>query len=248
MYVYISVRLYNVVVGCTDSDPEHAVSRKFGVVRGCRCYCLWHRRCKCYSPEQRSRPFIYGGYKSHTLSQAEYNEAGFLGDVPPETAATTVAILDRDTVVVSFTVLSVYLAVALSLGLLKALSPYRSHWLWMISADWLSEMYAYREQELLPCAMIRDDHGYYVHPYTKSRNIRLFGRGQEFVYNLLFFVSLPSMVCRYYVTSSDYSTDCNEPLITSGHPVEVIAVNRSVSNVLERGPRPCINLEENSSI
>lgn len=209
------------------------MSREFGVVRGCHCYCLWHRRCKCY-PEQRSGPFVYSGYKSHTLSQAEYNGAGFLGDVPPETAATAVAILDRDTVAVSFAVLFVYLAVALSLGLLKALSPYRSHWLWMVSSDWLSELNAYKEPELLPCALVRDERGYYLHPYTKSRNIRLFGRGQEFVYNLLFFVGLPSMICRYYIRSSDYSTGCSEPSIISDPPVHVANYNKPVSSRCSR--------------
>jgi len=143
------------------------------------------------------------------LSGTEYAEAGFLGDVPPGTAAAEIAADGRATVRASLTVLAVYLAAALALGLLKDASPrHRARWLWMVGSDWLSDMDAYKEPELRPLRTVRDARGYYVHPVTGSRDIRLLDRGQEFVANLLFFVNLPATLCRYYyVTWLDYS-DC----------------------------------------
>jgi len=187
-----------------DACPEAAVaSRKFRAVRGSRCYCSWHRRCGCYG---RATVSPRGAGDGDTLSQAEYNGAGFLGDVPPDRAPAVAAARDRDTVLGSLELLSAFAAVALLLGLLKALWPrYRAHWLWMVNSNWLFELDAYKEPELRPCRLIRDDHGYYVHPVTGSRNIRLLDCGQEFIINVLFFLNLPATLCLYYGRSARYS-------------------------------------------
>ncbi|XP_029347403.1 uncharacterized protein LOC115034466 [Acyrthosiphon pisum] len=99
-----------------------------------------------------------------------------------------------------------YLVVALTLGLLKAVSPFSSHWLWMVGSG-KRQLDAYKEPELRPCPVIRDDHGYCVHPKTKSRHIRLLNSGEEFITNTLFFVCLPTTVCRwcYNRTNGYYS-------------------------------------------
>ncbi|XP_060837066.1 uncharacterized protein LOC132919452 isoform X1 [Rhopalosiphum padi] len=184
-----TVRLY------TEHAADVAVaSRKCKVVRGSGCYCLWHRRCKCYQAES---PCAAGG---RSLSQAQYTGAGFLGDVPPRTAIAEEAVHDRNTLVASLIFLIGYLAAALVLGLLKAVSPYRSHWLWTVDLG-KRHLDAYKEPELRTCPVVRDDHGYCVHPITKSRHIRLLDRGQEFVTNALFFVSLP--------TAMVYEAHCN---------------------------------------
>jgi len=192
-FVYFPVRLY------IDHTSNVALaSRKFKVVRGSSCYCLWHRRCKCNQAESQCTT----GDK--LLSQAEYTGAGFLGDVPPRAAVVLVSVRDWSTLIASLVLLVVYLVVALALGLLKAVSPYRSHWLWMVRSGkrYLDE---YKEPELKSHKMTRDKHGYYVHPTTESRHIRLMDSGQEFVTNVLFFVSLPTMVCRwcYSMTRED---------------------------------------------
>lgn len=201
--VCISVRLYDMVVAAV------VAFRKFGVVRGSRCYCLWHRRCECYRDDLRTgRPHQLSGTTTTTLAQSEYNDAGMRGDVPPGTVAAMVAALDRDTVGASFMLLAAFMTVAVALGLAKELSSYRSHWLWMMNKDWLSEVNEYKEPELALYPLKQDHRGYYVHPVTGSRNIRLFDRGQEFIMNLLFFVNLPVMIFLY---ANGYSKmDCVE--------------------------------------
>ncbi|CAI6365066.1 unnamed protein product [Macrosiphum euphorbiae] len=176
------------------------VSRKFKVVRGSGCYCLWHRRCKCYQSESQ---YPTGG---RSLSQAEYTGAGFLGDVPPRGAVAEDAVRGWDTLVASLVLCIGYLYVALTLGLLKAMSSFSSHWLWIVGSG-KRQLVVYKEPELRPCPVIRDDHGYCVHPITKSRNIRLLDRGEEFIANTLFFVCLPTTVCRwcYNRTNGYYS-------------------------------------------
>lgn len=174
-------------------------SRKFKVVRGSSCYCLWHRRCKCYQAESQCTT------GDRLLSQAEYTSAGFLGDVPPRAAVFLVSVRDWSTLIASLVLLIVYLVVALALGLFKAVSPYSSHWLWMVRSG-KRHLDEYKEPELRLSTVIRDEHGYYVHPITKSRNIRLMDSGQEFVTNVLFFVSLPTTVCQrcsYFMTQED---------------------------------------------
>jgi len=176
------------------------VSRKFKVVRGSGCYCLWHSRCKCYQSESQ---YTTGG---RSLSQAEYTDAGFLGDVPPRGAVAQGAVRDWDTLVASLVLCIGYLVVALTLGLLKAVSPFSSHWLWIVGSG-KRQVDVYKEPELRPYSVIRDDHGYCVHPKTKSRNIRLMDSGEEFITNTLFFVCLPTTVCRwcYNRTNGYYS-------------------------------------------
>lgn len=187
--------------GSDTSPPGVRASRKFGAIRGSRCYCLWHRRCECHRPAA-GPPHAYGD----AMSNAEYAAAGFVGDVPPGTAADEMAALNRATVAASLTILAAYVSAALLLGLVKAASPrYRGHWLWMVNSDWLTAMHAYKEPELRPLRMVRDARGYYVHPVTGSRNIRLLDGGQEFVTNLLFFVNLPATLCRHYGMRFDYS-------------------------------------------
>jgi len=191
--VYFPVRLY-----IDHTSTVALASRKFKAVRGSGCYCLWHRRCKCYQAESQCT------IGDRLLSQAEYTSAGFLGDVPPRSAVVLLAVRDWDTLIASLVLLVVYLVVALILGLLKAVSPYSSHWLWMVRSG-KRHLDKYKEPALRPCTMILDEHGYYVHPITKSRHIRLMDSSQEFVTNVLFFVSLPTMVCRWcYNWSNGY--------------------------------------------
>jgi len=140
------------------------------------------------------------------LSQAEYTGAGFLGDVPPRAAVARGAVRGWDTLVASLVFLIGYLMVALTLGLLKAVSPFSSHWLWMVGSG-KRQMDVYKEPELRPFPVIRDDQDYCVHPITKSRHIRLLDSGKEFITNTLFFVTLPTTVCRwcYNQTNGYYS-------------------------------------------
>ncbi|XP_025194525.1 LOW QUALITY PROTEIN: hapless 2-like [Melanaphis sacchari] len=192
-----TVRLYANQTAATTATA--VASRKFKIVRGSGCYCLWHRRCKCY---QTVSPCTTGG---RSLSQAQYTAAGFLGDVPPRTAVAEEAVRDRDTLVASLVLLIGYLAVALVLGLLKGMSPYRSHWLWIVGPG-KRHLDAYKEPELRACPVTRDDRGYCVHPVTRSRHIRLLDRGQEFVANALFFVSLPTAAV--YQAYCNLTSDC----------------------------------------
>lgn len=140
------------------------------------------------------------------MSQAEYTGAGFLGDVPPGGAVAEEAARGWDTLVASLVFCTGYLVVALTLGLLKAVSPFSSHWLWMVGSG-KRQLDVYKEPELRPCPVIRDDRGYCVHPKTKSRHIRLLDAGEEFIANALFFVCLPTTVCRwcYNRTNGYYS-------------------------------------------
>jgi len=139
------------------------------------------------------------------LSQAEYADAGFLGDVPPRAVVAQRTVRNWDTLVASLVFLTGYLVAALVLGLLKAVSPYSSHWLWMTVGSGKRNLDAYKEPELRPRSVIRDARGYCVHPITKSRHIRLLDSGQEFIANALFFVSLPTAVCRYYSVAQEES-------------------------------------------
>lgn len=182
-----SARLY--AADCTDAVVAY---RKFEVVRGCRCYCTWRARCQCYGPHS-GRPRAHG---RPVLAQAEYNGAGFLGDAPPGTAVDAVAARDRDTVSASLTLLAGFAAVAIALGLAKAASPYRSHWLWMVPSDGLSPaLREYKEPDIRLYNVVRDECGYCVHPITGSRNIRLFDRPREFAVNAVFFFNLPATLC-----------------------------------------------------
>jgi len=177
------------------------VSRKFKTVRGAGCYCLWHKRCKCYQTESQ-----YTTTGGRSLSQTEYTGAGFLGDLPPMAAVAQGTVRSWDTLVASLVLMIGYLVVALTLGVLKAVSPFRSHWLWMTGSS-KRQVDVYKEPELRHFPVIRDNHGYCVHPKTKSRNIQLLDGGKEFVTNALFFVSLPTTLCQwcYNRTNSYYS-------------------------------------------
>lgn len=193
------VRLYG------KDNVVPVASRKFGVVRGSRCYCMWYKRCKCYDG-QTTRAVQYAPRIGAMLSQAEYNEAGQPGDVPPGTVATVAAFREGNTLAASQRTLAMLIVAMLALGLVKAVSPYRSHWQWMVSSDWLADFHAYKEPEIRHRELVRDSLGFYVHPDTWSRNIQLLDRGHEFVTNLLFFVNLPATYCRYRFRGSDYTT------------------------------------------
>lgn len=237
------MRLYD------DNTTAIAVaSRKFEVVRGSGCYCQWHRRCKCYDAESS---FVA---PSHMLSQAEYTEAGFLGDVPPRTAIAEVAAQERDTLVVSMMLLIVYLVVAVAMGLLKAMSPYRSHWLWMFGGSDIRQLDAYKEPELRPCRVVQDDSGYYVHPVTKSRNVRLMNRCQEFAINALFFVNLPITVCCWFHDQSSgyYMSDdsCYTLLTDDNSPQRTSVRNSPQCTAVHNSPQRttvCDVLQQTSS-
>ncbi|CAH1724781.1 uncharacterized protein LOC114120494 [Aphis gossypii] len=201
-----SVQLY-----AENAAATAVASRKFKAVRGSGCYCLWHRRCKCYQTES---PCTAGGT---LLSQAQYAAAGFLGDVPrpPRTAFVVVerdeeaAVVDHDELIVSLLVLVGLLAAALVLGLLKAVSPYRAHWLWIIFGD--RRLDAYLEPELNASPVVRDERGRCVHPATASRNVRLLDRGREFVANSLFFVCLLAAAayrCEFFAGCSPDGDRC----------------------------------------
>ncbi|VVC27276.1 Hypothetical protein CINCED_3A020191 [Cinara cedri] len=183
--------------------PAVVAYRKFGVIRGCRCYCLWRARCECYGPH-------FGRIRvlnRSPLTQFEYNEAGFLGDALPCKAADEFATLARDIVSGSLGLLVTFVAVTITLGLAKAASPYRSHWLWIVPSNYpSSKMDVYKELELKLCTVVRDEWGYCVHPITKSRNIRLFDRFREFVMNVVFFFNLP-VTFWWYLRSAKYSRE-----------------------------------------
>lgn len=209
---FIAVRLFFYIVQLYAENAAAAAavaSRKFKAVRGSGCYCLWHRRCKCYRTES---PCTAGGTP---LSQAQYTAAGFLGDVPrpPGTAYVVVveeeeeAVVDHDELIVSLLLLVGLLAVALVLGLLKAVSPYRVHWLWIVFGN--RRLDAYLEPELNASPVVRDERGYCVHPATVSRDIRLLDRGREFVANSLFFVCLfAAAAYRYEFFGHLLNSDC----------------------------------------
>lgn len=200
---FSTVQLY-----AENAAAAAVASRKFKAVRGSGCYCLWHRRCKCYQTES---PCTAGG---RSLSQAQYTAAGFLGDVPrpPRTAfVEKECVVDHDELIASLLLLAGFLAAALVLGLLKAVSPYRAHWLWMIFGK--RRLDAYKEPEFDASPVVRDERGYCVHPTTMSRNIRLLDRGREFVTDLLFFVVLfAATVYRHgysgYCSFPETDSDC----------------------------------------
>lgn len=177
-------------------------SRKFGAARGSRCYCSWHRRCSCHDDSgddnNAGRLIAKTRSGSNVLSQSEYGRAGFRGDTPPGLTYAEIADGHKNVLPGSLELLGAYAVIVLTIGLIKAIWPrYRSHWLWMVTSNWLSEMRAYREPELRPCRLIRDGDGYYIHPVTRSRNIRLMNVGQQFVINVLFFIILPIAFCLY---------------------------------------------------
>lgn len=215
--------------------------RKFNVVRGFRCYCLWRARCECYGPYSE-RPRVPVRSAASPLTQAEYNGAGFLGDAPPGTAADQVAARDRDTVSVSLTLLAGFAAVAVALGLAKAASPYRSHWLWMVPSDYRSsELNRYNEPDIQLYEVVRDECGYYVHPVTGTRNIQIFSRCHELVVNALFFFNLPATLCWRTVVSFDRSSaesygsaeccgsaECNAPAAADGPAVNERTSHKTV--------------------
>lgn len=193
--VYFPVRLY-----IDHTSAVALVSRKFKTVRGAGCYCLWHKRCKCYHTESQ---YTTGG---RSLSQMEYTGAGFLGDLPPMAAVAQGVVRGWNTLVASLVLMIGYLVVALTLGMLKAVSPFRSYWLWMVGSS-KRQVDVYKEPELKQFPVIRDDHGYCVHPKTMSRHIQLMDGGKEFITNTLFFVSLPTTLCQwcYNRTNGYYS-------------------------------------------
>lgn len=211
------MRLYNgeILDGAGGATAPLLASRTFGAVRGSRCYCSWYRRCICISCTAggscSARPFSGRCGTSDALSQAEYSRAGFAGDVPPgrATPAATAAARDRETLASSLALLAAYALAALSLGLLKALWPrHRDRWLWLVSAGWKTELDAYKEPELRSCRLVCDDRGYYVHPDTGSRNVRLLDGGRRFVVNLLFFMSAPRMLYLYGLSTYCPAAKC----------------------------------------
>lgn len=191
--VYFPVRLY-----IDHTSAVALVSRKFKTVRGAGCYCLWHKWCKCYHTESQ---YTAGG---RSLSQMEYTGAGFLGDLPPMAAVAQGIVRGWNTLVASLVLMIGYLVMALTLGMLKAVSPFRSYWLWMVGSS-KRQVDVYKEPELKQFPVIRDDHGYCVHPKTMSRHIQLLDGGKEFITNTLFFVSLPTTLCQWcYNRTNDY--------------------------------------------
>lgn len=167
---------------------------------------MWRARCECYGPYS-GRPRARG---RSALGQTEYNGAGFPGDVPPGTAADAVAARDRNTVSTSLRLLAGFAAVAIALGLAKAASPYRSHWLWMVPSDCPSPaLDEYKEPDIRLYRVVRDECGYCVHPTTKSRNIRLFDRPREFAVNAVFFFNLPATLCWYSQRPVETSSSSN---------------------------------------
>lgn len=205
------VRLYDDAPDCLNATTPPLAIREFGAVRGSRCYCSWHLRCVCYACSAgglcAARPFVDGvGGSTKVLSQSEYGAAGFLGDVSPDRAVPAAEAAADDwyweTLVASLVLLTVHASAALSLGLLKALWPrYRDRWLWLTVSMRYFELDAYKEPELRLHRLVRDDLGYYVHPVTGSRNIRLLDDGRRFVFNTMFFLAAPIFL---YLYKTDY--------------------------------------------
>lgn len=166
------------------------VSRRFTAARNSSCYCLWHRQCQCYRHQTRPGAQLHLN-NGDTLSQAEYNAAGFLGDVPPGTVAAVVAARDRDTVAASLVLLTGFTATMLVLGLLKALSPYWDRGLWLLSDQLIAIVDGCGELK------IGGGFNYFVRPIATQ-----LGYLRYFVANILFFFVFPVLFSQYLVYES----------------------------------------------
>uniref|UniRef100_A0A1B6CIV1 Generative cell specific-1/HAP2 domain-containing protein n=2 Tax=Clastoptera arizonana TaxID=38151 RepID=A0A1B6CIV1_9HEMI len=161
-----------------NTAKKVVASRSIVLSKGHRCVCAWHCRCACDNHDH---------LRCEPLSLADYNRAGYLGQLPIETKGSSRFYITFLKYVICFFECLMVGGIMKAIGSLL-IPSIGTFGLWFLFPNKAKGLKHYNEDKFRRVKVIYDEEGFPIHPVKHNRNVRFMPWYKQFAVNCLFFI------------------------------------------------------------